>query len=275
MIKLVLTDIDNTLIPLGAGKATDRALAGIHALLDAGVAFGPATGRDLDGMTRFFRGDEDCWRTGLISNGKLIYLNGELVKATYFDHGQVEAMCGVVRANDDALAVLRVDEVDYAFGATDEQLAAAADVLGENLPGTDVVPDGDILTVTLMCEGGPDRCEEVADRARAAAPGLEFLSPVAHVYDVVPRGWNKATALEELMRAMGVSPEEVVVFGDSQNDVPILRMVPNSVVVANAMPEAAEVARFRIGACADDAVADALLSIAEASARGEMPDFLT
>ena len=274
MIKLVLTDIDNTLIPLGAGKATDHALEGIHALLDVGVAFGPATGRDLDGMARFFRGDEACWRTGLISNGKLIYLDGNLVKATYFDHDQVRAMCEVVRANDDALAVLRADEVDYAFGGTREQVNAAADVLGENLPDIDGVPDGNILTVTLMCEGDPARCEEVADQARAAASGLEFLSPVAHVYDVVPRGWNKATALAELMGAMGVLPEEVVVFGDSQNDIPILRMVPNSVAVANAMPEAAEVARHHIGACADDAVADALFQIAEATARGELPDFL-
>ena len=36
MIKLVLTDLDDTLIKNGLPRATDHALAGIHALLDAG-----------------------------------------------------------------------------------------------------------------------------------------------------------------------------------------------------------------------------------------------
>ena len=72
----------------------------------------------------------------------------------------------------------------------------------------------------------------------------------------------------------GVSPEELVVFGDSENDVPILKMVPNSVAVANAMPVAAEAARYHIGSCPDDAVADALFDIAESTRRGEMPSFM-
>ena len=40
------------------------------------------------------------------------------------------------------------------------------------------------------------------------------------------------------------------------------------------MPVAAEAARYHIGSCPDDAVADALFDIAESTRRGEMPSFM-
>ena len=58
-----------------------------------------------------------------------------------------------------------------------------------------------------------------------------------------------------------------MVFGDAGNDLSMLSHVPDSVAVANATPEAAAAARWHIGACADDAVADAVLALA----RGEWP----
>ena len=68
MIKLVLSDMDNTIVPLGMGVVSERTRAAIHACLDAGVRFAPATGRDPDGLERFFRGDAACYATMLASN---------------------------------------------------------------------------------------------------------------------------------------------------------------------------------------------------------------
>lgn len=275
MIRLVLTDIDNTLVPLGNESASERAIAGVHALLDAGVAFGPATGRDLDGMERFFRGDAACYATGLISNGKLVYLDGELVAANYLDHDAVERLCAFVAPLPDAFALLRANDTDCTFSATPELLAAAGDwVLDAGTPEVDSVPDADIVACTVVCAGDAARNGWLVAELARECPGFELLSPVTGVYDVVPVGWNKATALERLRELMGVAPEEVCVFGDSENDVPMLRAVPNSVAVANAMPSAAEAARWHIGASGDDAVAEALFDIAEATAAGRMPSFM-
>ena len=64
MIRLVLTDLDNTLIPTGAPHASARALAGIHAMLDAGLWFGPVSGRVPAAMRWMFDGDAACYQTG-------------------------------------------------------------------------------------------------------------------------------------------------------------------------------------------------------------------
>ena len=68
--------------------------------------------------------------------------------------------------------------------------------------------------------------------------------------------------------------DEVVVFGDSENDLPMLQAVENSVAVANASAAARGAARWHVGDVADDAVAEALLQIADAAAAGATPAFM-
>jgi hydroxymethylpyrimidine pyrophosphatase-like HAD family hydrolase len=43
MIRLALTDLDDTLIPFGASSASAYSVAAVHTLLDTGLHFGPVT----------------------------------------------------------------------------------------------------------------------------------------------------------------------------------------------------------------------------------------
>ena len=49
-------------------------------------------------------------------------------------------------------------------------------------------------------------------------------------------------------RALGLTPDEVAVFGDSDNDLPTIDAVPNSVAVANANEAVTAAARWHIAA---------------------------
>lgn len=93
--------------------------------------------------------------------------------------------------------------------------------------------------------------------------------------DVSPRGWDKGSAVVVLARELGVRLDEVAVFGDSENDLPMLRAAPNSVAVANASAEAHAVARWHIGPSGDDAVASALEDIAQAARTSSLPAFMS
>ena len=79
MIKLALCDLDNTLMPAGAPCASRRTIAAIHRMLDAGLHFGPVSGRVPAAMRWMFGGDEACSRTGAFVNGQLVYVDGQLV----------------------------------------------------------------------------------------------------------------------------------------------------------------------------------------------------
>ena len=86
MIKLVLSDMDNTLIPFGNRHPSARTRAAIHDLLDTGVLFGPDTGRDYVELMRLFAMDEACFQTGIISTGKRIRVRGTYVSQTIIPH---------------------------------------------------------------------------------------------------------------------------------------------------------------------------------------------
>ena len=112
---------------------------------------------------------------------------------------------------------------------------------------------------------------------------ITFLSPGDSVplLDIAPAAWGKDVGADILCEALGLSRDEVAVFGDAENDLDIMRAFPNSVAVANATEEVAAAARWHIGASADDAVADALLDIARAAREAEatgadvMPAFMS
>ena len=78
-IKLILTDIDGTIMPYGKRQVTQRCRAAFHAAIDAGILVGPASGRFFSWIPNFFGGDEACCQTALATNGMQVYLEGRKV----------------------------------------------------------------------------------------------------------------------------------------------------------------------------------------------------
>ena len=274
MIKLVLSDMDNTIVPLGAGRVTEHLRAAVHACLDAGVRFAPATGRDPDGLERFFCGDEACYASMLASNSKVIALDGRLVREVFIDTDDVCRICELLEPEPDVFCLFRVGDTDYAYGSSDVDYGDLADIFGPDVHVTQELPRGNVIALTVAHAISAERQQEVRALVEGACPGLVCRAPALGVFDVMPCGWDKASGMQVLMDEMGITVDEVCVFGDSENDLPLLNACPNSVAVANAMPEAAAAARYHSGGCADDAVADALFDIAEAAKTGEMPAFM-
>ena len=131
-----------------------------------------------------------------------------------------------------------------------------------------------MIAATIACPGPPERMDRCRALVAEAVPEVRIVSPFAEWFDVLPAGVSKADGLEVLLDALDVGLDEVVVFGDAENDLAIMRKVPHSVAVANATDEVLRVARHRVGACDSEGVADALLEVARATRAGEQPAFL-
>lgn len=279
MIKLVLSDMDNTLVPFGARHASPRTIEAIHAVLDAGVRFGPDTGRDYVELMRFFKMDETCFMTGIFSNGKRVRADGRYVQTTLIDHDVLVRIDQVLRPEKGMFLVCYPAETNlfnpaYGVGVSSAELAVFEARTSFNGGTVDEVPDIDFVAATIACPGGPERMERCRQLIAEEVPEVRIVSPIPEWFDVLPVGTSKAAGLEVLLDALGIGIDEVAVFGDAENDLEIMRKVPHSVAVANASDEVLAVARHRVGASADEGVADALLEIARATRAGEMPSFL-
>lgn len=279
MIKLVLTDMDNTLIPFGAERVSPRAMDAIRELRAAGVEFGPATGRDTQELMRFFGGDDFAFQTGILSNGKKIYVDGELRRKSLIDNAALQRLSDYVRGFEHCFVTaypLANDQTNPAWciATTEADAAPYAERFKFACTLADAVPEDELIAATIACPLGQDLLEKIKAGGMEACPEFDLVQPVDAWCDVVPHGLNKGTALPMLLDAMGISQDEVVFFGDAENDLALMGALRNSVAVANATPAAAAAARYHIGRCDEDSVAAALEEIACATREGRTPRFM-
>jgi hypothetical protein len=235
-------------------------------------------------MRWMFGGDGECCKTGAFVNGQLIYIDGELVHEELLDGPALgEVAKWVADYEGSALVVYDLDDISettdgtsYYLGATAEELARHERVFGRNPHLLDRLDQPTYIKANLRCDLPWSQMIELRDTLRVEFPAFDFVFPTLHgpFIDLLPQGWSKGRAVEVLANRLGLTLDEVAVFGDSENDVSMLEAVPHSVAVRNASAEAREAARFRIGLSADDAVADALFALAEAARTGECPSFL-
>ena len=164
MIRLVLSDMDNTLVPFGSPHVSARTLGAVHALLDAGVLFGPATGRDCVEIERFFQGDEAGLMTGVFSNGKRVRANGRPVRTVLLDHDALVRIDRALRPEPGMFLVCYPEATDltnpaYGVGVSREELAVWEPITKFTGTAVDAVPDEDFIAATIACSGGPERMD--------------------------------------------------------------------------------------------------------------------
>ena len=139
----------------------------------------------------------------------------------------------------------------------------------EKLPVTPILDDGRVFyvesaegyKVRYECMNNNMRCVEVANLADAMdfAPckilmsmepallkdlqrqiaafiddDLTVVQTAPFYLEVLPRRINKGDALRAACRAVGIDPAEAMAFGDSENDIPMLRAAGLGVAMANA-----------------------------------------
>lgn len=279
MIRLVLSDMDGTLIPLTAPHVSARTLVAIRALQAEGIEFGPSTGRGTTELSPLFLNDRRYFQTGILSNGKKVYVDGRVVEEHLVPHEDLVRLKAVT------------DEYPQTFLVVyPEQTRPGNPVWCVNAPRgraeeygvrykyepllCDALPEDPAIGCVVVCDAGPAVVDELMTRVADEIPTLDIVQQYPGWCDVMPHGVSKASGLDALLAALGITRDEVVFFGDGDNDVTLLETIPNGVAVANARPKAATAACWHVGACEDDGVAKAMEQIAQAAHTGDVPVFM-
>ena len=98
------------------------------------------------------------------------------------------------------------------------------------------------------------------------APLREYLSLHYEIYasddglfyEMAQRGWDKASAMRRLCEHFGMGLEDTVAFGDSRNDLLILRTAGTGVAMAQAPEDGRQAAQLVTGTVEEDGVYSAL-----------------
>ena len=131
---------------------------------------------------------------------------------------------------------------------------------------TGAAPDGALIK--LLAIGAPDAvAEELAPLAARLGATANVCRSLPQYLEVTDSKADKGHALVRIAALLGIDLSESVSIGDSDNDVPMFRVVAESFAVANAT-EAARNAATRSVAARGSGVAEALTLVARGDACG-------
>ncbi len=103
-------------------------------------------------------------------------------------------------------------------------------------------------------EGNP----YVEDFKKKVAEDFQCIPRDMNFMEFVPHGYSKATGIKYLMNFYDVPIENVFVFGDSNNDLEMLKYVPNSIAMGICSKEVAEVASYKTDTVENDGIYKAM-----------------
>lgn len=231
-VRLVATDLDGTLLHTD-GTVTDRTRAVIDALDRRGLLVVFVTGRPLRWMDALWRhvGDHGL---AICSNGAVVYdvAGHRIAQVRPIPRDVGLAAADAIRAAvpGSAFAVERTDGFgkEPVFrpdeqGVDELRVAELAEIFDDSV----------VKLLALHGELSPadywSRVEQVAGRDLTTT-----WSSVGALVEMSAAGVTKASTLELLCAEHGISPEEVVAFGDMPNDLALLEWAGTSYAMGNA-----------------------------------------
>ena len=231
-VRLAATDLDGTLVR-SDGSLSERTQRALLAVEAAGVEVVFVTGRPLRWAREVF---DHVGGHGLavVSNGALVW---DVATESVHLHRPIPVDVGL-----EVCARLRAAVPGTAFGVESlEGLTLEPEFLERHPipPGVrrgHVTETFDQPAVKILARHEDLEAEEFWDLALEAVGDLATItwSSASALLEISAAGVTKATTLALLCEARGISPEEVVAFGDMPNDLPMLEWAGSSYAMANA-----------------------------------------
>lgn len=259
MIKLIVSDVDDTLVPEGSIDLNPEYFEVIRQLQAKGVIFVGASGRPIEGVRIAFApikdeiyyiGDNgtdiaagECTCTKKLEDEDYRELARDLLNLNE-EYDFMPCRPGDVYVNQESEDFKKVLGT-YGFGLTEV---------------ADLTQLHDITKVSLYHDGGvPDEVrlalrEKWSDRMEVAIAGRVWL-------DFTAKGANKGNALTMIQEHFGITPEETVAFGNADNDIPMIKQAKYGYAVADASENLKQIAYEVIGPMEEDAVLSKLKEI--------------
>lgn len=221
--RLAAVDLDGTL--LGPDKQVSaQNAAAVQRLCDNGARVIIASGRRHQNSIRFQRelgltGPIIACQGGLIRDGE----HGNVVEAHFLPLSAARDIVDEGEHRGVNVIYYHLDHL-YVGKERDRWVDLYESRVGEQ---TETLPDLDQLegrrALKIVWYGDPDVLKRNRPEITARFQNkVDVLSTELENLEFMPHGVNKATALEKVAHELGVHREQVLAFGDGENDVPML-----------------------------------------------------
>lgn len=236
MIKLAASDIDGTLLQGGKREIDEAVFEQIRRLKKAGIVFAAASGRQYTSLRGLFAPAADDI-VYLCENGAILYQNGQVIGKRPMVRQEAEKLIAQIQEHEDMEVLISGADTSYMMPKHQDYLDHIRYFVGNNIKQVEraeEIPE-EILKVAAYCRSGAagyDRAfgDEWRKSMNVALSGEKWLDFTVS---------DKGCGLEDLCRALGISTEDTVVFGDNFNDLSMLGKSGHPWIIRGSALEAA------------------------------------
>lgn len=260
MIRLIISDIDGTLVPESGSNLNPEYMDVIRELTGHGVAFAAASGRHTSSIDAIFREVRELIYY-LGDNGACIKEGGKTVKEIRMNGAYVEQFLKETKEIPDCFPLLSTRDGFYTDGRNKEF--------------------EDLVFGKYRGAGGPVRhLEDYADQCIKLSLYREEGSQ--KVYDLLVNRWKdrfamnisgakwvdfndyastKGNAVRWIQEQRGITPEETMVFGDNFNDISMMERAGRSYASVLSHPDVKKAAGREVASYEEDGVLQVLKQV--------------
>ena len=113
--------------------------------------------------------------------------------------------------------------------------------------------------IKILMSAQPEEIGQIQQQIAAFLPeNLTVVQTAAFYLEVIPAVINKGQGIRDICGVLGICPEQVITFGDAQNDIPMLRAAGMGVAMGNATDAVKEAADMVTLSNNEDGIAAAL-----------------
>ncbi|CAH1853001.1 Cof-type HAD-IIB family hydrolase [Convivina intestini] len=262
-IKLIALDMDNTLL-LPDKTLSNQNQKVLTALQKKGIKIVLTTGRPFPNVKPFIE------PLNLVHDDFVILFNGSLI----LDLAAQEPLFNQPFYLDELSSILNlihnlnlpVDLIsqDQVYAIKEYGQSAYIDFVGNridySLTALDEIPAGTTFNKFVVCadESQLDYLEDVLAKTPILTKNLNMMRSRRTLLEFMPKGVDKGNALKYLLHHLGLTPANLMAFGDEENDRSMLELAHVSVAMDNAIPSIKAITTNVTSSNADDGVAQFL-----------------
>lgn len=255
-VRLIATDMDGTFLDGQGSFDRERFSRVLDQLDQKKIPFVIASGNGIGRLLQLCQGFENRL-IFVADNGAHIYHQGKTLVRRTIQQEEVEAILHFFKGRwADICLMLSNEENIYMqagagmpFAGTDLPIEPAQMVAFQNrvtyLDDLSAYPNFEtIYKIGLWVPEA--RVESITEEFNQAFKGqLVAVTSGYGSIDILPAGIHKAWGLEQVLQDLGIQAEQVMAFGDSDNDLELLAYAGHSYAMENATDKVKAVAKYR------------------------------
>ena len=255
-IKMIVCDIDNTIIPSGEECISRRLASDFHKALDKGMKVVINTGRHYTFLQPSLFDDLPMELIGTINGACVVKRDGSIVEKHEMSEDNMNTITDICDANDIGLGFKFADAIvtyanhdKFVDGYVGRNSRNISKVINDTEKRTYHKKHGYPLGTFLIGD------ENIIEPFNEKIPELKFAWSYKDGYDVFLKSVNKSTSIERILKENNLTWENVIGFGDAGNDTAFIEKSAIGIAMGNSKDDVKHHCDIVAPDCREDGVA--------------------